>query len=108
MANGAPAFLSTRFLVPRPSGRTDARSNVRRELDGIDAVAGPVVERDGQRRGLAVDPGHAEELVPLGGGAVRLQAVGDALELDARAEGVVEPGRAERAGVQGAADELPE
>src|SRR5690242_16466712 len=79
-----------------------------RELDRVEAGPLAVVERGGHRGGLAVDPGDAEELVSFGGGPVPLHPIGDRLELDPGAEGVVELRRAEGAGVERAGDELPE
>src|SRR5262245_66668206 len=76
------------------------------KLDRVDAVALAVVERDGHHAGLAGDPDDAKELVSLGWGTVGLQAVGDPLELDPGAKGVVQLGRAERARVQRARPEI--
>src|SRR5262245_2231748 len=50
------------------------------DLDGVDDLAGEVVELDGHDLGAAVDPHAAEELQALGRWPVLLHPVRDALE----------------------------
>src|SRR5919197_962861 len=87
---------------------TRPSAELRLDVDGIEALAVDVVQRDGQGLRLPVDPPEPEELQPVERRPVLLHARRDAEELGLRPEAHVDLAGAERAGVDRPGDELPE